>query len=36
MVEEPVEETIVETPVIVETIPTPPPMTYRGGGGGGY
>ena len=34
--EEPVEETIVETPVIVETIPTPPPMTYRGGGGGGY
>ena len=36
MVEEPVEETIVETPVIVETTPTPPPMTYSGGGGGGY
>ena len=36
MVEEPVEETIVETPVVVETTPTPPPMTYSGGGGGGY
>ena len=36
IVEEPVEETIVETPVVVETMPTPPPMTYSGGGGGGY
>ena len=32
MVEEPLEETIIETPTVVET--TPSPTTYSRGGGG--